>query len=343
MRGFGSDNHAGVHPRILEALSQCNIDHQPSYGTDEWSQSAEKALQMQFGSHARGYFVFNGTGANVSALKSITQNHQAVLCSDVSHVYMDECGAVERFACKLIPVKSEAGKMKLAEIQKNFLRRGDQHFTQIQAITITQPTELGTCYSIDEIREICTWAHSQGLLVHLDGARLANAVVHFQSSFKAMTTDLGVDIVSLGGTKNGLMMGEAVIVLNPKLAQDYRYIRKQLTQLPSKTRYIAAQFLAYFEKDLWKNIAQHSLDHAQLLNETVRDIRGVEVTCPVQSNAVFAKIPKAWVKELRDKYFFYVWDEHTFECRWMISWDTQKEDIQNFAALLKKLSSQNLA
>lgn len=340
MRGFGSDNHAGVHPQILEALSQCNHEHQPSYGTDEWSQKAEKVLQQQFGPEARGYFVFNGTGANVSALKSITHNHQAVLCSDLSHVYMDECGAVERFACKLIPVPTTHGKMKLEDIQKNFIRRGDQHFTQIQAITITQPTELGTCYTPDEVRAICEWAHAQGLFVHLDGARLANAVMHFQTSFKAMTTDLGIDIVSLGGTKNGLMMGECVIVTNPKLAPDYRYVRKQLTQLPSKTRYIAAQFLRYFEKNLWQDIARHSLEHAQYLYQAVRDIPGVEITAPVQSNAVFAKIPQPWVKALRENYFFYVWDEHTFECRWMISWDTQKQDIENFAAAIKKLSAQ---
>ncbi|WP_413287584.1 threonine aldolase family protein [Bdellovibrio sp. HCB337] len=338
-RGFGSDNHSGVHPRILEAIAKANVQHAPSYGTDEWTEKAENVFSEHFGPKAEVLFVFNGTAANVLALKSSAKSFQSCYCTDLAHINVDECGAPEYLAgVKLIPLPSVNGKMRLEDLKKAHIRRGDQHFSQGQVISLTQPTELGTTYSMEELKEIITWAKSENLYVHIDGARLSNAAISLNKTFKELTTDLGVDIVSFGGTKNGLMMGEAVIFLNPALYKDTKYYRKQLGQLPSKTRFIAAQFLEYFNQDLWKEIATHACNMAEKLHESVRALPGVEVTQSRQSNAVFAKIPQAWVKPLRENYFFYVWDEHTFECRWMTSWDTDISDIDGFAKSLKELS-----
>jgi threonine aldolase len=338
-RGFGSDNHSGVHPQLLESMLQANSAHAPSYGTDEWSEKAQALLQKHFGAGTKSFFVFNGTAANVLSLRALMKPYQSVFCSDVSHLHLDECAAPEFFTGgKLIIVPSENGKMRLSDLKRQLIRRGDQHFAQTKVLSLTQPTELGTVYSLNEIQELTSWAHSQQMLVHMDGARLANACVRLGVSFKQMTTELGVDVVSLGGTKNGLMMGEAVVFLKASLSEDFQYIRKQSAQLPSKTRFISAPFCTYLEGSLWQEIAAHSLAMAQYLHQSVKDIGGVEVTQPVESNAVFAKIPQAWVAPMKKVRYFYVWDETTFECRWMTSWDTQKEDIDDFAAELKKLS-----
>ncbi|WP_413584273.1 threonine aldolase family protein [Bdellovibrio sp. HCB274] len=338
-RGFGSDNHAGVHPRILDSLKEANVEHAPSYGTDEWTEDAARSFKSHFGSQAQVFFVFNGTAANVTALRAITRPWQSVLCADVAHINVDECGAPEQMGgFKLQPVPSVDGKISVEKLEQHFIRRGDQHFSQSAVLSITQPTELGTVYSLNELRELILWAKERKLHVHIDGARLANAAVSLQKSFQEITTDLGVDVVSFGGTKNGLMMGEAVIFLNKALAHDFKYVRKQSSQLPSKSRFIACQFIEYFKNDLWKEIAGNSLERARDLYHAVRDIPGVVVRNEPASNAVFAKIPSTWVKPLREKFFFYVWDENTFECRWMTSWDTQTEDIQNFANAIKELS-----
>ncbi|WII70879.1 low specificity L-threonine aldolase [Bdellovibrio sp. 22V] len=338
-RGFGSDNHAGVHPRILASLALANVEHAPAYGTDEWTEKAVEAFRREFGPHAQVFFVFNGTAANVTALRSIARPYQSVLCSDVAHINVDECGSPEFMAgCKLIALPSRNGKLSVDELEKAFIRRGDQHYSQAQVLSLTQPTELGTTYSLAELTTLIAWAKDKKMHVHIDGARLANAATFLKKTLQEITTDLGVDVVSFGGTKNGLMMGEAVVFLNKDLAQDFKYIRKQSAQLPSKTRFIACQFETYFANGLWKEISQHSCDMALYLYEAVRSIPGVQVRETPQSNAVFAKIPSSWVKPLREKYFFYVWDENTFECRWMTSWDTQKEDIDGFASALKELS-----
>jgi threonine aldolase len=340
-RGFGSDNHAPVHPQVLQFLTHVNDGHQPSYGTDPWTAQAIEKFKIAFGSQAEVFFVFNGTACNVSALRALVRPYQAVFCTDVSHLQNDECGAPEFFAgCKLITVPAQNGKLRVEDLERAFIRRGDQHHSQIQALSLTQPTELGTVYSIQEMKDLIAWAQSKKLYVHIDGARLSNAAFFLKKSFQEITTDLGVDIVSFGGTKNGLMMGEAVVILNPHLAKDFQYIRKQSGQLPSKSRYIAAQFLAYFEQDLWEGIAAHGHDMAQLLYQQSLSIPGVEITQTPQSNAVFARIPQSWIKKLRQDYFFYVWDEATFECRWMTSWDTQPEDIYGFVKKLKELSNE---
>ncbi len=338
MKGFGSDNHSGVHPELLNAVIKANVDHAPSYGTDEFTLMATQQFKKHFGEQTGVYLVFNGTAANVLALQSLIKRHQSVFCTDISHLNMDECGAPELFAGKLLTLPHQNGKLTVTVLKDAFIRRGDQHYSQPKVVSLTQPTELGTCYSLTEIKEIADWAHSQNLYVHVDGARLTNAVQFLQTSFKEMTTKLGVDIVSFGGTKNGLMMGEAILVLNPKLADDLKYIRKQAGQLPSKTRFIAAQFSRYLTDDLFLQIANHSCAMAELLYQSLQSLPQITITQPRQSNAVFAIIPKPWVKILREKYFFYVWDEKTFECRLMTSWDTTSAEIYEFTNLIKKLS-----
>jgi threonine aldolase len=338
-RGFGSDNHSGIAPPMLEALIQANQAHAPSYGTDEWSSRAQNLFKDHFGEKAEVYFVFNGTAANALSLRSLVKPYHAVLCSDLSHLNVDECGAPEFFSgAKLLSFKSHQGRLNLEDLKSSLIRRGDQHFSQVKALSLTQPTELGTCYSLQEIKAITDWAHKENIWVHLDGARLANAAFHLQVSFKQLTTDLGVDVVSFGGTKNGFLFGEAVVFLNPTLSEDFKYIRKQSAQLPSKTRFLAAQFEAYLQNDTWKKIAVHSCEMAERLFQNLQVFSQLEITAPRQSNAVFVKIPKAWVQTLRKEYFFYVWDEKTFECRLMTSWDTTESDIQGFTDLIRKLS-----
>ena len=338
MKGFGSDNHSGVHPELLAAVINANVDHAPSYGTDIFTAEANKKFKSHFGESCSVYFVFNGTAANALALQSLIKRHQAIFCTDISHLNRDECGAPEFFAGKLLTLPHENGKLTVEILKNAYIRRGDQHYSQAKVVSLTQPTELGTCYSLSEIKDIADWAHSQNLYVHIDGARLTNAVHFLKTSFKEMTTDQGVDIVSFGGTKNGLMMGEAILVLNSKLADDLKYIRKQAGQLPSKTRFIAAQFSRYLTDDLYKKIANHSCSMAQLLFENLQSLPQIKITQPRQSNAVFAIIPQPWVKILREKYFFYVWDEKTFECRLMTTWDTTTTEITEFTKLIRQLA-----
>ncbi|MEK6627140.1 MAG: low specificity L-threonine aldolase [Bdellovibrionota bacterium] len=342
MKGFGSDNHAGVHPALLNALVECNSGHAPSYGTDEYSELAIKAFKGHFGSQTEVFFVFNGTAANVLSLRFLTERHESVLCSDVSHLNIDECGAPEFFAGKLIPLKTTQGKISLTELKESLIRKGDQHYSQSRVISLTQPTELGTCYSLAELKEITDWAHQNQLHVHIDGARLTNALIKLKCTFKEMTTDLGIDVVSFGGTKNALMMGEAILVLNPELAkisrQKLKYIRKQAAQLPSKTRYIAAQFSKYLQNNLYLEIAGHSCAMAQRLYDGLKNISGIKITMPRESNAVFAIIPKEWIKQIKEKYFFYVWDEKNLECRIMTSWDSTPNEVDDFIQQLALIS-----
>lgn len=342
MKGFGSDNHAGTHPELLKALIGCNSDHAPSYGTDEYSDRAIKSFKNLFGSQTEVFFVFNGTASNVLALRFLAERHESVLCSDVSHLNIDECGAPEFFVGKLIPVKQSQGKISIIDLKNALIRRGDQHYSQTRVVSLTQPTELGTCYSLNEIKEVVAWAHQNQLYVHIDGARLTNALIELKCTYKEMTTDLGVDAVSFGGTKNGLMMGEAILILNSELAkiskQKLKYIRKQAAQLPSKTRYVAAQFERYLQNNLYIEIADHSTKMAQKLYDGLKQIPQVQLTAPRQSNAVFAIMPKDWIKQIKEKYFFYVWNEKTFECRIMTSWDTMPEEVDDFIHQLLYIS-----
>ncbi len=342
MKGFGSDNHAGVHPELIKAMLECNIEHAASYGTDDYSARAIESFRHHFGEQTEVFFVFNGTAANVLALRFLIERHESVFCSNVSHLNMDECGAPEFFVGKLITLQSNEGKISLADLKHNLIRRGDQHFAQPKVISLTQPTEMGTCYTLNELKEICDWAHANNMFVHLDGARLTNALIELQCNFKQMTTDVGVDVVSFGGTKNGLMMGEAILVLNPELSKSSRrelkYIRKQCAQLPSKTRFIASQFERYLTDNLYLQIARHSCEMAQKLFDGMKTISQLQVTAKRQSNAVFVTIPRAWVKLLKENYFFYIWNEETFEARLMMSWDTKASEVDGFIQQLRRLS-----
>jgi len=337
-RGFGSDNHSGVSPEVVEAIIRVNSEHALAYGDDEYCKAAEQTFKRHFGEKVHVFFAFNGTGCNTLCLDAMMRSHEAVVCASTAHINVDECGAPQRIiGCRLITVDTPDGKLTPELVKSHLHGFGFEHHSQPKVISITQPTELGTLYTIDEIKALADFAHSYNMYIHIDGARLANAAVALNTSFRAMTTDLGVDAVSFGGTKNGLMMGEAVLLLNPELAPDFKYRRKQAMQLCSKMRFIAAQFEAYFDNELWKRNATHSNHMAQLLYNKVKDIEGVEVVYPVQANGVFARLPRKVWKELQQHCFFYDWDEDADVVRWMCSFDTTEQDIDSFVAKLKEL------
>lgn len=338
MRGFGSDNHAPIHPDILNSIVKANQNHAPSYGTDADTLNCTTLFKNEFGQNCETHFVFNGTAANVLSLRALLKPFESCFVTDCSHLNVDECAAPEFFAGKLIPIKSIHGKFILEDLEKHYIRLGDQHYAQPKAISITQPTELGTVYSLEELKKLVNWAKSKKLYVHIDGARFCNAVHFLDCDMRTITTDLGVDMLSFGGTKNGLMFGEAVVILNQELHKDFKFIRKQAAQLPSKTRFIACQFQTYLGTQLHKTISQHVHEMALYLGQQIQSqLKEISLTQPIQSNAVFCLIPKSWVKVLKQKSFFYVWDETTFECRLMMSWDTQKTDIDAFIDLARSL------
>lgn len=337
-RGFGSDNHSGIHPALLQALVDVNQGHAPSYGTDPLTEKAHQIFRQQFGDQATPFFVFNGTAANVLCIQSLIKSHHSVICAQTSHIQVDECGAPEaHVGCKLMAIPSPDGKIRPQDIEKQLIRRGDQHYAQPRLVSITQPTELGTVYTMDELRDLRDFTKKNGLYLHIDGARLIYAARHLKVSLQELTSELGIDALSFGGTKNGLLFGEAVILFDKDLAKDFKFIRKQTMQLPSKMRFLSAQFIRLLEGDLWKEIADHGIKMAQLLAQNVQDIPQVQITQKVESNAVFARLPSSWIKPLRNNHFFYVWNESTWEVRWMTTFDTQPEDIKNFVACMKKV------
>ncbi len=339
-RGFASDNNAGVHPDILHAMAAVNDGHVIAYGDDPYTPLAEEALHRIFGQEAVIFFVFIGTAANVLGLSSITQPYHAVICPATAHIHVDECGAPEKFSgCKLLTCDTPDGKLTVDMISAHMHGIGFEHHVQPRVVSITQATELGTVYTIDEIRTIADYTHQQGMLLHMDGARLSNAAVSLSCSLREMTVDAGVDVLSFGGTKNGMMYGEAVVFFRRELCRDFKYRRKQGMQLASKMRYIAAQFSAFLKNDLWKVNAEHANRMAQILHAAVKDIPGIRITQQVQSNAVFATVPRKIIPELQEQFFFYVWDEDRSEVRWMCSFDTTEEDIEAFATLLRELTS----
>lgn len=339
-RGFGSDNHSGVHPDVLKAIAEVNVDHAMAYGEDEYSAKVEQLFKQYFGTDASVYFAFNGTGANVLCLDAMTRSHHAVVCADTAHIHVDECGAPQRITgAKLLTIKTPDGKLTPELVKTQLHGFGFQHHSQPKVISIAQPTELGTLYTLNEIKALVDLAHQYNMYLHIDGARFANAAVALGCTFKQMTTDLGVDALSFGGTKNGLMIGEAVVLLNPKLNEDFLYRRKQAMQLCSKMRFIAAQFKAYFTDDLWKRNAEHSNAMARQLYNAIKDEKGLDVVYPVQANGVFVRLPREVWTRLQEKYFFYDWDEDDNVVRFMCSFDTTAEDIDLFALTLKKLLS----
>ena len=335
-RSFASDNNAGIHPDVLAAISSVNVGHVVGYGDDRYTQSAIEKFREHFGGAVDVYFVFGGTGANVLGLQAITRPYNSILCTDVAHINTDECGAPEKFTgCKLVTVSGSDGKISVAEVQSLLHGLGDQHHVQPKVISISQSTELGTVYTPAEIKTLGDLAHRNQMLLHMDGARISNAAASLRVPLKALTADVGVDVLSFGGTKNGMMYGEAVIFFDRALSQDLKYIRKQGMQLASKMRFISAQFSALLSNDLWYRNAEHANQMAKRLAQEVRRLRNVRITQKVEANGVFAIVPRETLPALLKEYFFYVWNEASSEVRWMTSFDTTEEDIESFVGLLR--------
>ncbi|WP_431949128.1 threonine aldolase family protein [Actinacidiphila sp. bgisy167] len=335
VRGFASDNYAGVHPEVLAAIALANGGHQVAYGEDEYTDHLQEVFRGHFGPRAEAFPVFNGTGANVVALQALTERWGAVVCAASAHINVDEGGAPERVGgLKLLSVPTPDGKLTPELIDREAWGFDDEHRAQPQVVSITQSTELGTCYTPEEIRAICDHAHERGLAVHLDGSRIANAAATLGVPMRAFTTDAGVDVLSFGGTKNGLLLGECVVVLNPQRVRAMKHIRKLSMQLASKMRFVSVQFEALLAGDLWLRSAAHANAMARRMESAVRDVEGVTVVRPVQANAVFARLPREVGERLQKRYRFYFWDESTGEVRWMCSFDTTEEDVDSFAAAL---------
>jgi threonine aldolase len=336
MKAFASDNYSGIHPEILEAIQHANNLHDISYGADQFTQQANKQFESLFGP-VKVLYAFNGTGANVIALKCCTLPFHSIVCTESAHIHVDECGApVQSTGCTLIPLKSD-GKLTPEMICPLLKVKGNVHHNQPKVISISQSTELGTVYSLQELKTLCEFAHANDMYVHLDGARISNAVAALGVDFKTATVDCGIDIMSFGGTKNGLMIGEAVLIFNDKLKINADYFQKQSTQLFSKNRFIAAQFSALLTNDLWLRMASHANRMAQMLATEISVIPEVKITRSVDANAVFAIIPEKAIDQLQKIYPFYIWDENTLELRWMCSFDTTTEDIMNFVSALKHI------
>lgn len=337
LRGFASDNNAGIHPDVLKAIEEANVGHAIGYGGDQWTAEAITKFQELFGDIGV-FFVYSGTPANVLGLYAMTDSFNGILCSSVAHINVDECGAPEKFTgCKLIPIPSADGKITVEQIRQHAHGVGDEHHVQPKVISITQATEYGTTYSIDEIRMITDYAHANGMLVHMDGARIANAAVGLGVELNDITGKAGIDALSFGGTKNGMMFGEAVVFFNKSLATDFKYIRKQGMQLASKMRFISAQFIALFSDDLWRKNAEHANRMARLLAQRLQATPQVRITQKVDSNAVFVILPKLIIPQLQEEYFFYTWNEERGEVRFMTSFDTTEEDVEDFIAVIRKI------
>lgn len=357
---FGSDNHSGVHPTIMEAILNENKEFATAYGEDNYTRSVLKKLEDLLGGNCTAFFVFNGTGANIVALQGFLRSYNSVLAPATAHINVDECGAVEKIsASRIIPLDAPDGKVTPEEVKKGLTGFGFQHHAQPKILSISQPTELGTNYTPEEIKELADLMHSHGCYLHVDGSRISNAAESLGLPIKSFINDCGVDALSFGGTKNGLLMGEAVVIFhrpentlpdsngmpmniqNMEAAKNLQYLRKQTTQLYSKSRFIAAQFEAYLNDDLYLKLAGQSNSMARYLAESLKGIPEVEISKSVDTNAVFAIIPLWLGEELHKKHYFYVWDETTNEVRWMCSFNTTKEDIDLFVADVKEIISQH--
>lgn len=333
IRSFASDNYAGIHPEILKAIQDSNKGHCKAYGDDAYTQKAIELFKQHFGKNTDVYFVLTGTAANVLGLHTILKPYQAIICAETAHINVDECGALEHYAgSKLLTAPTTDGKLTIEKIQRLLSSIENPHRVQPKVISITQCTELGTVYTQEEIRKITEFAHANGLYVHMDGARLCNAAANLNTTLAAITTDVGIDVLSFGGTKGGMMIGEAILFFNKELSKEFQYIRKQGMQLASKMRFISAQFIALLSNDLWKQNATHANVMAKRLADEVRKIPQVKISKDVQTNAVFAHVDPKIIARLQEKYFFYVWNEETSEVRWMTSWDTTQEDIMSFVS-----------
>ena len=345
-RTFASDNNSGVHPAVLDALARANVGHARAYGDDPLTRRVRERLRALLGPRAHPFLVFNGTGANVLGLAALTRPYHAVLCAKGAHVAVDECSAPERFAgLKLVEVPTPDGKLTPALLEPHLEGLGFEHHAQPHVVSVTQATEVGTVYSPAEVRALADWAHARGLRLHVDGARLANAAVAIADAagiepaeaLRACTADAGVDVLSFGGTKNGLMGAEAVVLFDDALAPEFPFLRKQGMQLASKMRFLAAQMDAYLADDLWVRNARQANGMARLLADEAAKVPGVELAFRVEANEVFARIPREAVKPLQDECFFYEWPGEPGLVRWVCSFDTAEEDVRAFVAAMRRV------
>lgn len=336
-RGFASDNYAGAHPEILAAIADANGGHQVAYGGDNYTARLQEVMRSHFGEQAEAFPVFNGTGANVLSLQSMLPRWGAVVCTSTAHIHTDENAAPERVGgLKLLTVDVPDGKLTPALIDSQAWGWGDEHRAQPLAVSITQSTELGTAYTVDEVRAIADHAHERGMKLHMDGARISNAAAHLGVPFRAFTTDAGVDLLSFGGTKNGLLFGEAIVVLRPETSDGLHFLRKIDMQLASKMRFVSAQLVALLEGDLWLRSATHANAMASRLRSAVEHIDGVTITQQTDANGVFVVLPDGVADRLRENFRFYDWNEATGEVRWMCAFDTTEQDVDDFAAAVRR-------
>ncbi|MEW1962245.1 low specificity L-threonine aldolase [Microbacterium sp. NPDC077644] len=346
IRGFASDNYSGIHPEVLEAIAAANDGHQIAYGEDQYTERLQEVFRGHFGDGIQAFPVFNGTGANVVGLQSMLPRWGAVIAASTAHINVDEGGAPERMGgMKLLTVEAHDGKLTPELVDREAWGWGDEHRAQPLVVSITQSTELGTLYTPDEIRALAEHAHGHGMRLHMDGSRISNAAAALDLPFAAFTRDVGVDVLSFGGTKNGAMLGEAIVVLNPEASDGLIYSRKYSMQLSSKMRFVSAQLIALLEGDLWKRNASHSNAMAARLRAGIEaglaadTIRGVEFTQPTQVNGVFATLPAGVADQLREVFRFYDWDAARREVRWMCSFDTQESDVDAFIEALGRLTT----
>jgi threonine aldolase len=338
VRSFASDNAAGVHPRVMAALVAANVDHALAYGDDPWTERATARFRDLFGGPVEVCFVWGGTGANVVSLQSLVDPWSSVVCTENAHIAVDECGAPERITgAKLLTFPVGDGKLRPEHVVAALAGRGDEHHSQATVVSITEATECGTLYTPAEIRALCDTAHAHGMRVHLDGARIANAVAALGCDVRDLTIDAGVDVVSFGGTKNGMMYGEAVVFCDPALGANAKFIRKQSTQLPSKMRFVAAQFEALLADDLWIANAAHANAMAVRLADATRGIDGLTLAREPAVNSVFVRLPHDAIPALQARSFFWMWDETVDEVRWMTAYDTTEADVDAFAALVREV------
>lgn len=340
MRSFASDNNSGVHPLIMDAIVKANDNHAVGYGDDPWTAAAEAKIKEVFGTACDVAFVFNGTGANSVALQAVTRPFNCIIATSTAHICVDECGAPTKFTgCRIMEVSSPDGKITPEQIQSKLIGIGVCHHSQPKVVYLSQVTELGTIYTIKEIQAIASLLHQNNMYLHMDGARLANACARLGCSMKEITVDTGVDILSLGGTKNGMMMGEAVISFRAELSENLKYYRKQSAQLASKMRYLSAQFIPYFENELWLSNARAANGKACELATILKQYPEIQFTQAIESNQLFFTMPRKAINKLMEEYYFYMWNEERNEARLVTSWDTTDEDIKRFDASLKEALS----